>query len=36
MNYWKWSNGETYYQSPRKYREKETETTFNNNNMNYD
>ena len=34
MNYWKWSNGETYYQSPRKYREKETESTFNN--MNYD
>jgi len=35
MNFWKWSNGETYYQSPRKYREKETETTPINN-MNYD
>jgi hypothetical protein len=35
MNFWKWSNGETYYQSPRKYREKETETTINHN-MNYD
>ena len=29
MNYWKWSNGETYYQSPRKYREKGNETTTN-------
>ena len=36
MNFWKWSNGETYYQSPRKYREKESETSLSNNNMNYD
>jgi hypothetical protein len=33
MNYWKWSNGETYYQSARKQSVKETE---NNNNLNYD
>ena len=34
MNYWKWSNGETYYQSARKYPVKER--TNNNNNLNYD
>lgn len=33
MNYWKWSNGETYYQSARKPSIKESAT---NNNMNYD
>ena len=29
MNFWKWSNGEIYYQSARKYTEKNT-------NLNYD
>jgi len=33
MNYWKWSNGETYYQSARKPSIKETTT---NNSLNYD
>jgi hypothetical protein len=33
MNYWKWSNGETYYQSARKPSIKESAT---NNNINYD
>jgi len=33
MNYWKWSNGETYYQSARKPSVKETTT---NNSLNYD
>jgi hypothetical protein len=33
MNYWKWSNGETYYQSARKPPIKESAT---NNNINYD
>jgi hypothetical protein len=33
MNYWKWSNGETYYQSARKPPMKESAT---NNNINYD
>jgi hypothetical protein len=32
MNYWKWSNGETYYQSARKYPVKETAT----NKINFD
>lgn len=32
MNYWKWSNGETYYQSARKYPVKETTTAS----LNYD
>jgi len=32
MNYWKWSNGETYYQSARKYHVKETAT----NKINFD
>ena len=32
MNYWKWSNGETYYQSARKYPVKETPTAS----LNYD
>jgi hypothetical protein len=32
MNYWKWSNGETYYQSARKYPVKETTTAG----LNYD
>jgi len=33
MNYWKWSNGETYYQSARKPSIKDSTT---NNNTNYD
>ena len=32
MNYWKWSNGEIYYQSARKYPVKETTT----NKINFD
>lgn len=32
MNYWKWSNGEKYYQSARKYPEKNVQS----NNLNYD
>ena len=32
MNYWKWSNGETYYQSARKYPVKDTTTAS----LNYD
>jgi len=32
MNYWKWSNGETYYKSARKYPVKETPTAS----LNYD
>jgi hypothetical protein len=32
MNYWKWSNGEKYYQSARKYPEKNIQSA----NLNYD
>ncbi len=32
MNYWKWSNGEKYYQSARKYPEKNVQSI----NLNYD
>lgn len=34
MNYWKWSNGETYYQSARKPSIKDTATNNNINNIN--